>query len=296
MPTAKDLSHLLPDVISIARSAGQLILDIYENKSYESYTKSDETPVTSADLAAHKLVVERLSELTPDIPVLSEEAANISLTTRETWQRYWLVDPLDGTQEFIARSGDFATIIALVENNRPVMGVVYGPVSGVTYYAYSGKGAWKIPDMSESLRIETHKHELPGQSIAIAISRRQDINRITNRLSSQWNYELVPLGSAALKACLVAEGAVDCLPASGADWRVGHRRDPVYCRRSRRSHTQHTVRTDCRTTSGIRWRTRTLLLLGDADLPWDKILKGQRLKKGRDNLALFFTAGPDGEN
>ncbi|MCG6282934.1 inositol monophosphatase family protein, partial [Vibrio diabolicus] len=148
-------------------------------KSYEAFTKSDETPVTSADLAAHKLVVERLSELTPDIPVLSEEAANISLTTRETWQRYWLVDPLDGTQEFIARSGDFATIIALVENNRPVMGVVYGPVSGVTYYAYSGKGAWKIPDMSESLRIETHTHELPGQSIAIAISRRQDINRIT---------------------------------------------------------------------------------------------------------------------
>ncbi|ELC0659150.1 3'(2'),5'-bisphosphate nucleotidase CysQ [Vibrio fluvialis] len=272
MPTAKDLSHLLPDVISIARSAGQLILDIYENKSYESYTKSDETPVTSADLAAHKLVVERLSELTPDIPVLSEEAANISLTTRETWQRYWLVDPLDGTQEFIARSGDFATIIALVENNRPVMGVVYGPVSGVTYYAYSGKGAWKIPDMSESLRIETHKHELPGQSIAIAISRRQDINRITNRLSSQWNYELVPLGSAALKACLVAEGAVDCYLRLGptSEWDTAATQCIVEEAGGRILSTQlEPLSYNERDTL----ENPNFIVLGDADLPWDKILK-----------------------
>lgn len=210
MPISPDLSHHLPAVIDIARTAGQLILDIYQTKQYEAYTKSDSTPVTSADLAAHKFIVEKLSELTPDIPVLSEEAADISLEQRSQWNRYWLVDPLDGTQEFIARSGDFATIIALIENNRPIMGVVYGPVSGVTYYAYKGKGAWKIPDMSESVRITTHKHQGPQQPIAIAISRRQDINRITDRMSSAWNYDLVPLGSAALKACLVAEGAVDC--------------------------------------------------------------------------------------
>ena len=210
MPISPDLSHHLPAVIDIARTAGQLILDIYQTKQYEAYTKSDSTPVTSADLAAHKFIVEKLSELTPDIPVLSEEAADISLEQRSQWNRYWLVDPLDGTQEFIARSGDFATIIALIENNKPIMGVVYGPVSGVTYYAYLGKGAWKIPDMSESVRITTHKHQGPQQPIAIAISRRQDINRITDRMSSAWNYDLVPLGSAALKACLVAEGAVDC--------------------------------------------------------------------------------------
>ncbi|MGV1719922.1 3'(2'),5'-bisphosphate nucleotidase CysQ [Vibrio furnissii] len=272
MPTAKDLSHLLPDVISIARSAGQLILEIYEKKSYEAFTKSDETPVTSADLAAHKLVVERLSELTPDIPVLSEEAANISLTTRETWQRYWLVDPLDGTQEFIARSGDFATIIALVENNRPVMGVVYGPVSGVTYYAYSGKGAWKIPDMSESLRIETHTHELPGQSIAIAISRRQDINRITNRLSSQWNYELVPLGSAALKACLVAEGAVDCYLRLGptGEWDTAATQCIVEEAGGRILSTQlEPLSYNERDTL----ENPNFIVLGDANLPWDQILK-----------------------
>lgn len=135
----QDLSHLLPEVIDIARSAGQLILDIYQNRDYEEFTKTDDTPVTSADLAAHKLIMQKLPELTPDIPVLSEEDADISLAEREQWERYWLVDPLDGTQEFIARSGDFATIIALVEHNKPVMGVVYGPVSGVVYYAYEGK-------------------------------------------------------------------------------------------------------------------------------------------------------------
>ncbi|EEX38046.1 3'(2'),5'-bisphosphate nucleotidase CysQ [Vibrio metschnikovii] len=272
MPTAKDLSHLLPDVISIARSAGQLILDIYENKSYESFVKSDETPVTSADLAAHKLVTERLMELTPDIPVLSEEAANIGLETRETWQRYWLVDPLDGTQEFIARSGDFATVIALVEHNRPVMGVVYGPVSGVTYYAYQGKGAWKIPDMSESLRIYSHKHELAGQSIAIAISRRQDINRITQRLSHQWNYDLIPLGSAALKACLVAEGAVDCYLRLGptGEWDTAATQCIVEEAGGRILNTQ---------LDPLSYNERDTLenpnfiVLGDADLPWDEILK-----------------------
>lgn len=205
-----DLSNLLPQVIDIARSSGQVILDIYQRGQFEKQIKQDNTPVTSADLAAHKLVVSRLSELTPDIPVLSEEAADIPLAERSQWQRYWLVDPLDGTQEFIARSGDFATIIALVDSHRPVMGVVYAPVSGVVYYAYQGKGAWKTTPEGETVRISTHKHELPTQSIAVAISRRQNIRAITSRLDPALNYDLVPLGSAALKACLVAEGAVDC--------------------------------------------------------------------------------------
>lgn len=210
MTLHKDFSHLLPDVIDIARSAGQLILDIYQNKQYEEFTKADKTPVTSADLAAHKLILEKLALLTPDIPILSEEAADISLEKRAQWCEYWLVDPLDGTQEFIARSGDFATIIALIRDNRPIMGIVYAPVSGVTYYAYHGKGAWKIPDLNESHRINVHKHEVEQQALSIAISRRQNINQVTARMNCAWNYDLVPLGSAALKACLVAEGAVDC--------------------------------------------------------------------------------------
>ncbi|WP_282064618.1 3'(2'),5'-bisphosphate nucleotidase CysQ [Vibrio rotiferianus] len=272
MPMTKDLSHLLPQVIEIARSAGQLILDIYENKQYEAYTKSDETPVTSADIAAHKLITKQLSELTPDIPVLSEEAADISLEQRAKWERYWLVDPLDGTQEFIARSGDFATIIALIDNNKPTMGVVYGPVSGVTYYAYNGKGAWKIPDMSESVKIQTHKHEHPGQNIAIAISRRQDINRITGRMSSAWNYDLIPLGSAALKACLVAEGAVDCYLRLGptGEWDTAATQCIVEEAGGRILSTQlEPLSYNERETL----ENPNFIVLGDADLPWDEILQ-----------------------
>ncbi len=272
MPMTKDLSHLLPQIIEIARSAGQLILDIYQKKQYEEYTKSDETPVTSADIAAHKLITERLRELTPDIPVLSEEAADISLEQRAQWQRYWLVDPLDGTQEFIARSGDFATIIALVDNNQPTMGVVYGPVSGVTYYAYSGKGAWKIPDMSESVRVKTHKHENPGQSIAIAISRRQDINRITSRMSSAWNYELIPLGSAALKACLVAEGAVDCYLRLGptGEWDTAATQCIVEEAGGRilNTHLEPLSYNERETLENPNF-----IVLGDEALPWDDILQ-----------------------
>ncbi|MFS2263447.1 3'(2'),5'-bisphosphate nucleotidase CysQ [Vibrio vulnificus] len=272
MPTSQDLSALLPQVIDIARTAGQLILDIYQSKQYQEYTKSDETPVTSADLAAHKLINQRLSELTPDIPVLSEEAADISLEQRAQWKRYWLVDPLDGTQEFIARSGDFATIIALVENNKPVMGVVYGPVSGVTYYAYQGKGAWKIPEMNESLKIQTHKHELPGQNIAIAISRRQDINRITNRMSNSWNYDLVPLGSAALKACLVAEGAVDCYLRLGptGEWDTAATQCIVEEAGGRILSTYlEPLSYNERDTL----ENPNFIVLGDADLPWNDILQ-----------------------
>lgn len=267
----QDLSHLLPNVIDIARKAGQLILDIYETKQYQAYTKDDETPVTSADLAAHKLITEALKELTPEIPVLSEEDADISLKHRAHWHRYWLVDPLDGTQEFIARSGDFATIIALVENNHPVMGVVYGPVSGVTYYAYQGKGAWKIPEMGESVKIYTHKHEFDKQSIAIAISRRQNINRITNCMSADWNYELIPLGSAALKACLVAEGAVDCYLRLGptGEWDTAATQCIVEQAGGRILSTRlDPLSYNERDT----FQNPNFIVLGDADLPWDEIL------------------------
>jgi 3'(2'), 5'-bisphosphate nucleotidase len=204
------LSRLLPDVIDIAREAGQLILQSYQDQQYQAFTKSDDTPVTTADLAAHRLVTERLTALTPDIPVLSEEAADIPLQTRSGWSRYWLVDPLDGTQEFIARSGDFATVIALVEDNQPVMGVVFAPVSGVVYHAVKAQGAWKLTQQAEPVRIHSRQHRPDSHTLKVAVSRRQEIDKITRRLSPEWRYELVSLGSAALKACLVAEGAADC--------------------------------------------------------------------------------------
>ena len=272
MPMTDDFSQHLPAVIDIARAAGQLTLDIYQKKDYQAYTKNDQTPVTSADIAAHKLILEKLTELTPETPVLSEEDADVSFNKRANWHRYWLVDPLDGTQEFIARSGDFATIIALVEDHRPVMGVVYGPVSGVTYYAYKNKGAWKIPDMDEILRINTLNHEGQADSIAMAISRRQDISRITSRMNSRWNYDLVPLGSAALKACLVAEGAVDCYLRLGptGEWDTAATQCIVEEAGGRILSTQlEPLSYNERETL----ENPNFIVLGDQSLPWDEILQ-----------------------
>ncbi|OAN19221.1 3'(2'),5'-bisphosphate nucleotidase CysQ [Photobacterium jeanii] len=266
-----ELASRIPAVIEIARAAGQVILDIYQRGQFEKQVKQDNTPVTSADLAAHKLVMERLSELTPDIPILSEEDAAIPLAERSQWQRYWLVDPLDGTQEFIAGSGDFATIIALVENNEPVMGVVYAPISGVTYYASRGNGAWKITPEGEKVQIATHKHELPTQSIAVAISRRQNIQAITDRLDPALNYDLVPLGSAALKACLVAEGAVDCYLRLGptGEWDTAATQCIVEEAGGRILNTHLTP---------LSYNERhtlenpNFITLGDENLPWSRIL------------------------
>ncbi|PMH46025.1 3'(2'),5'-bisphosphate nucleotidase [Vibrio sp. 10N.286.49.B3] len=274
MATSKDLSHLIPAVIEIARTAGQLTLDIYEKKNYQSFTKSDSTPVTSADLAAHKLIMEKLADLTPEIPILSEEDAEIDLAERGQWDRYWLVDPLDGTQEFIARSGDFATIIALVEHNQPVMGVVYAPVSGVTYYAYQGKGAWKIPELNDSVRIHAHQHDQQGarQAINIAISRRQNINDVTNRMSAEWDYDLVPLGSAALKACLVAEGAADCYLRLGptGEWDTAATQCIIEEAGGRIANLQlNPLSYNQRETL----ENPNFIVIGDKELPWHEILK-----------------------
>lgn len=272
MPATPDFAHLLPDVINIARAAGQLILKIYDNKQYEAFTKSDQTPVTSADLAAHELIADALAKLTPEIPVLSEEDAEISFSQRTAWPRYWLVDPLDGTQEFIARSGDFATIIALVEHNQSVMGVVYGPVADVTYYAYQGHGAWKITEQdADKVRLTANKHPGQQEPIVMVISRRQEISRIQARMSDQWRYDLVPLGSAALKACLVAEGSADCYLRIGptGEWDTAATQCIVEQAGGRILSTQ---------LAPLSYNEReslenpNFIVIGDEQLPWQQIL------------------------
>lgn len=205
-----DPASYLPDIKQLAIDAGQLILAMYRQGGFEHYTKSDLSPVTSADLAAHELISARLAELTPEIPLLSEEDADIPLSSRGPWRRYWLVDPLDGTQEFVAASDDFATLIALVEDHRPVLGVVYAPVTGVLYFAVRGGGAHK--QVGEQIR-RIHSRRHPGLDKAplnIAVSRRQDQADLRMRLNPKWRYHLQPLGSSSLKSCLVAEGEADC--------------------------------------------------------------------------------------
>ncbi len=199
---------LLEPIIAIAVAAGCKIREIYELGDFDQVTKSDDTPVTCADLAAHHLIVDALKVLTPEIPILSEEDANIPYTTRRLWHRYWLIDPLDGTQEFIAGSGDFAVNIALVEHGTPVMGVIYAPISDTCYFALQGGGAFKRTQAGTT-PIHSRTGNTPTR-LTIAVSRRQQQERILSLLSKHWRYDLMPFGSASLKSCLVAEGQADC--------------------------------------------------------------------------------------
>ncbi|MCZ4338327.1 3'(2'),5'-bisphosphate nucleotidase CysQ [Shewanella colwelliana] len=209
--------------IAIAVEAGIAIKDIYLEGNFDKEVKSDNTPVTSADIAAHNIITSALTKLTPDIPVLSEEDADIPFAERAEWPRYWLVDPLDGTGEFIAGSGDFSVIIALVEHNRPIMGIVYVPMTEVIYYAIAGLGAYKRSCKGE-LRISSRQLTCDDEpSLRLAVSRRQDPQSVLKLFNQSRHCELVVLGGAALKSCLVAEGRADCYVRIGptGEWDTG---------------------------------------------------------------------------
>lgn len=210
-------------VIEIATLAGKKIREIYLQGDFEREIKSDNTPVTSADLAAHEIITTALKALTPDIPVLSEEDAEIPFSERCDWQRYWLVDPLDGTGEFIAGSGDFSVIIALVEHNRPILGVVYAPMTEVCYYGIAGLGSYKRKDGAEVRICSKQLTSETSDSLRLAVSRRQDPQSVIKLFNQSKHCELVVLGGAALKSCLIAEGRADCYVRIGptGEWDTG---------------------------------------------------------------------------
>ena len=133
--------QLLARVAAIARRAGREILELYASGELAAGLKADASPLTAADLRAHRLILESLRELTPDVPVLSEEALPTSFAQRSQWRRYWLVDPLDGTREFLARNGQFTVNIALIQGHAPALGVVHVPVTDVSYRGLPGVGA-----------------------------------------------------------------------------------------------------------------------------------------------------------
>ncbi|HHL32224.1 MAG TPA: 3'(2'),5'-bisphosphate nucleotidase CysQ, partial [Oceanospirillales bacterium] len=139
---------LLNKIEQTAYKAGQAILAIYQSDDFSEVLKkvaikADDSPLTKADLAAHNIIVKDLSQITPDVPILSEESTDISYAKRKKWQKYWLVDPLDGTKEFIKRNGEFTVNIALIENGQPILSVVYVPVKDIAYTAAKGYGAFK---------------------------------------------------------------------------------------------------------------------------------------------------------
>jgi 3'(2'), 5'-bisphosphate nucleotidase len=202
-------------LVALARSAGDAILEVY-GQDFPVELKADESPLTEADLASHRMICDGLAELEPDTPVLSEESAGVPFAVRSGWRRYFLVDPLDGTREFVKRNGEFTVNIALIEDHLPVLGVVHVPVTGVTYFGAAGLGAFKQGDAApEAIRVRR-----PAADPVVVVGSRSHANPdLQDRLALLGAHELVSMGSS-LKFCLVAEGAADFYPRLGptSEW------------------------------------------------------------------------------
>ena len=211
----KKPADLLPAVVAIARDAGAAILRIYEQE-FSVEKKGDDSPLTAADLAAHRCIMEALEKLTPEIPRLSEEGAAIPFAERSRWPRYWLIDPLDGTREFIKRNGEFTVNIALIEDGRPTLGVVHTPVLGRTYYAAVGAGAWQQAQGKQPEAIHCTKTAAIPRIVASRSHVTAELEALLSRLPQ---HEAMNTGSS-LKFCLVAEGKADFYPRLGptSEW------------------------------------------------------------------------------
>ena len=208
---------LLAPLLDIARSAGEQIMRIYAT-DFSVDTKADHSPVTEADLAAHKVIVKDLRRITPDLPVLSEESADIPYAERRRWDSYWLVDPLDGTKEFISKNGDFTVNIALIQGGQPIVGVVHVPATGLSYYGSVGVGAFRRDKDGQASAIHVRKL-LAGKPVKVVASRSHRGELLDGYLAKLGPHETVSRGSS-LKFCLVAEGTADVYPRLGptSEW------------------------------------------------------------------------------
>jgi len=190
----------------IARAAGEAIMTIYRS-DFSVQTKADASPLTAADLAAQKVIMDGLSSLETVLPVLSEEAKALAWSQRQHWSRYWLVDPLDGTREFVKRNGEFTVNIALIDDRQTVLGVVLAPVTGELYVAEHGDGAWlQTQAGGEWQRIQARALAQPPVLAGSRSHGNEQAAMLQTLLGD--DHRLVPLGSS-LKFCLIARGAAD---------------------------------------------------------------------------------------
>ncbi len=205
---------MFKDILALARQAGVKILEFYD-EPIQVHAKSDQSPLTLADLAAHRVIVNGLENISPDIPVISEEGGIPAYEVRKEWSKFWLVDPLDGTKEFINKNGEFTVNIALIEAGKPVFGVVYVPVSGVCYYGAKGEGSFKSYQEGNEQRIFSDKPDL-SKPVTIVSSRSHGNDRMDELLRMEG---IEPgrklIAGSSLKFCLVAEGIADIYPRFG---------------------------------------------------------------------------------
>jgi 3'(2'), 5'-bisphosphate nucleotidase len=208
-------SELLAEIRRIARAAGDAIMQIYATEFAVEF-KDDRSPLTAADRAAHRLIVDSLRELDTAVPVLSEESRDVATSERRGWRRYWLVDPLDGTKEFVKRNGEFTVNIALIDDGKALLGVVRAPALDVEYAAAQSLGAWKRNGAGDSLPIRVAPVAAP---LRIVGSRSHADPTLTAYADALGSHVLKPMGSS-LKICLVAEGEADVYPRLGptSEW------------------------------------------------------------------------------
>ncbi|MBT8102365.1 MAG: 3'(2'),5'-bisphosphate nucleotidase CysQ [Gammaproteobacteria bacterium] len=211
-----DLKSFIDPVVALAEEAGRAILEVYST-DFDVQSKADESPLTQADLASHHIIVAGLEQLTPGLPIISEESGLPNFEERRHWDRYWLIDPLDGTKEFVNRNGEFTVNIALIEKHRPVLGVVHVPVQNKTYTGCDSVGA------------ELRDGDSPPQPIRVAAVSAAPVRVVGSRshrgasldayLAELGPYDMVPMGSS-LKFCVVAEGRADLYPRLGltSEW------------------------------------------------------------------------------
>lgn len=201
---------LVEELRRIGRAAGAAIMAIYPT-DFAIEHKQDQSPLTAADRAAHDVIARELAALEPRWPLLSEESPASAVAERRSWNRYWLVDPLDGTREFIKRNGEFTVNIALIDAHRPVLGVVYAPVIDIEYWAAADLGAWRR-SAGQTTRIHVAGHAPPVPRV---VGSRSHANQaLADYLARLGAHELSSIGSS-LKICLVAEGRADLYPRFG---------------------------------------------------------------------------------
>jgi 3'(2'), 5'-bisphosphate nucleotidase len=211
-----NLSQLIDPVVVLATKAGKAILEVYAS-DFDVQAKDDQTPLTQADMASHHIIVAGLEKLTPDLPILSEESGLPDFGERGQWNPYWLVDPLDGTREFVSRNGEFTVNIALIEDHKPVLGVVHVPVRKTTYSGCQGVGADKRADGEHPKPIGVAMAS--ASPVRVVGSRSHRGTSLDRFLQNLGDFEMRPTGSS-LKFCLVAEGEADVYPRLGptSEW------------------------------------------------------------------------------
>lgn len=200
-------------VCKIAKQAGSAIMKIYGTDDFSVEYKEDSSPLTTADKASHEVIMAGLKKHFPEIPILSEEGTDIPYAVRKEWQRFWLVDPLDGTKEFIKRNGEFTVNIALIEDGKPVTGVVYVPAQDKLYWGTVCEGGWVQQNERAAVPISTRKSDSEA-GLTVVMSRSHPSPELEEYLKEINVAEALPVGSS-LKLCVVAEGKADLYPRLG---------------------------------------------------------------------------------